>query len=239
MNHINWVQQDPDYKTEYHVLKWRSSHFHEPQARRMIDSALHKEGASSAVSAESSEAGIAEIGLGSAPSVKNGGFGLGYGQDAVSISAQGAERQSNGNSAQVTVRTETERAQDLTADSLAEHVAGSLHYRAVRDIRETADKSMGATEQKETGRNIVASSGQGSIRNRLKQGARFLREEYQKQKAKLKRTLFRTKRVEKQIEAPKKSAKEADKEKILSMQAQNHYLLDSYDRNGQYHMLGK
>lgn len=22
MNHINWVQQDPDYQTKYHVLKW-------------------------------------------------------------------------------------------------------------------------------------------------------------------------------------------------------------------------
>lgn len=51
MNHINWVQQDPDYQTKYHVLKWSSSHFHEPQARQMADSALHKEGADFAVSA--------------------------------------------------------------------------------------------------------------------------------------------------------------------------------------------
>lgn len=31
----------------------------------------------------------------------------------------------------------------------------------------------------------------------------------------------------------------ADREAMLSMQAENHYLLDSYDATGNYSMLGK
>lgn len=196
MNHINWVQQDPDYKTEYHVLKWGSSHFHEPQARRMIDSALHREGAASAVFADRIKDETAEVGLGLASNVKSGGFALGHDQDAVAVSAQGGERQSGETASQTVV---TDQA-GIPGDPAA---------------------------------------GQGSIRNRLKESASHLREACQKQKEKIKKTLFQSKRVDKKADIPQKGTREADLEETLFMQAQNHYLLDSYDRNGQYSMLGK
>ena len=37
----------------------------------------------------------------------------------------------------------------------------------------------------------------------------------------------------------KKGTRAADRESVLAMQANNHYLLDSYDQTGNYSMLGK
>lgn len=216
MNHINWVQQDPDYQTEYHVLKWETSHFHEPLARRTVNSALHKEGAAFAMPAGAVTATDAEVGLGQGPSVKSGGFALGHGQhgmalqesagaqkgqDSVMISAQGAERQSVG----VTLTT-----------AAVDHVGHSGIVDAV-----------------------AVAIGQGSVRNRLKESAAHLQEMYQKQKEKIEKSLCRTRKTEKKPELPRKGTRAANREEILSMQAQNHYLLDSYDSSGQYRMLGK
>lgn len=216
MNHINWVQQDPDYQTEYHVLKWETSHFHEPLARRTVNSALHKEGAAFAMPAGAVTATDAEVGLVQGPSVKSGGFALGHGQhgmalqesagaqkgqDSVIISVQGAERQSVG----VTLTT-----------AAVDHVGHSGIVDAV-----------------------AVAIGQGSVRNRLKESAAHLQEMYQKQKEKIEKSLCRTRKTEKKPELPRKGTRAANREEILSMQAQNHYLLDSYDSSGQYRMLGK
>lgn len=237
MNHINWVQQDPDFQTEYHVLKWESSHFHEPLARRTVNSALHKEGAAFAMSADLAKSTDAEMGFGQSSPVKSGGFALGCGQagvalqesagaqkgqDSVSISVQGAERQEVG----------------LTS----ENVGHPGIYNAVWSAAEAKEKvsDQEAQEQERQKENTVSAAiGQGSIRNRLKESKAHLQEAYQKQKEKIEKSLFRTKRAEKKADLPKKGTRVADKEDTLSMQAQNHYLLDSYDRNGQYRMLGK
>lgn len=216
MNHINWVQQDPDYQTEYHVLKWETSHFHEPLARRTVNSALHKEGAAFAMPAGAATAADAEVGLGQGPSVKSGGFSLGHGQkgmalqesagvqkgqDSVIISAQGAERQSVG------VALTTAAGNHVGHPGIVDAVAVAI--------------------------------GQGSVRNRLKESAAHLQEMYQKQKEKIEKSLCRTRKTEKKPELPRKGTRVANREETLSMQAKNHYLLDSYDSNGQYRMLGK
>lgn len=243
MNHINWVQQDPDYQTKYHVLKWESSHFHEPQSRQMVNSALHKEGAAFAVSAEQTQAGVPEIGLCPASSVKSGGFALGRGQegvvlqknagaekgqDSVTISLQGVERQNSGADTRMALQQSV--AQQTEAQRLA--------------LERTVTQQAGRTEKRDKGfvvteRVMNVAVGQGNIRNRLKESGARLQEAYQKQKQKIKKTLFHTKKSEKKPELPKKAGRSADREEALSMQARNHYLLDSYDRNGQYHMLGK
>ncbi len=229
MNHINWVQQDPDYQTEYHVLKWETSHFHEPLARRTVNSALHKEGAAFAMPAGAVTATDAEVGLGQGPSVKSGGFALGHGQhgmalqesagaqkgqDSVIISAQGAERQSVG----VTSTQGAER----------QSVGVALTTAAVDHVGHS-----GIVDA------VAVAIGQGSVRNRLKESAAHLQEMYQKQKEKIEKSLCRTRKTEKKPELPRKGTRAANREEILSMQAQNHYLLDSYDSSGQYRMLGK
>ena len=37
----------------------------------------------------------------------------------------------------------------------------------------------------------------------------------------------------------RRKRQELPREEVLSMQGENHYLLDSYDKNGQYSTLGK
>ena len=221
MNRIDWVQQAPDYQTKYHVLKWETSHFHEPKSQRMLNSALHQEGAALAVSVEQMNTEDLGIGFGPASLVKSG-FGLRHGQkdiagrenpdaakgqDALNISWQGSQRQI-----------------DAVAAQLAqEQVLGKI-TRVQKGQRKNT---------------VLLAVLQGGIRNRLKEGASHLKDVYQKQKEKQKRTLFRAKKAERKAEPEKKGTRMADKEETLSMQAQNHYLLDSYDSNGQYHILGK
>lgn len=234
MNHVNWVQQDPDYQTQYHVLKWDSSHFHEPQARQMVDSALPKESAALAVSANSEKTGTAEIGFGLVSSVKSGGFSLGHGQDAVIISDQGAQRQRDEITPQQAEARQAEMAEGiLISKAAAEHLGHPGDYDRAKPAARTEEELDGQIKS------IAAAGGQGNVRSRLKEGAAQLRETYQKQKEKIRQRLFRAKRMDKQKDMPKKSKKEADREETLSMQAQNHYLLDSYDRKGQYSVLGK
>lgn len=233
MNHVNWVQQDPDYQTQYHVLKWDSSHFHEPQARQMVDSALPKESAALAVSANSEKTGTAEIGFGLVSSVKSGGFALGHGQDAVIISGQGAQRQQDEITPQQAETRQAEMAEGILISKAAEHLGHPGYYDRAKPAAGTEEEADGQIKS------IAAAGGQGNVRSRLKEGAAQLRETYQKEKEKIRQRLFRAKRMDKQKDMPKKSKKEADREETLSMQAQNHYLLDSYDRNGKYSMLGK
>lgn len=238
MNHINWVQQDPDYQTKYYVLKWETSHFHEPQARRMAGSALQKEGAALAVSEKSETNESPEIGFGPGSSVKSGGFALGHGVegmisqesygiqkelDSVAISGKGSEWQ-NAETDMQTMLQQTAAQQAMISQPMTRQTQGA------QDSQQSYDSAERTT--------ATAQTGQGNIRNRLQESAAHLQEVYQKHKEKIKRTLFRTKKVEKKA-VLKKGTREADREETLAMQAQNHYLLDSYDCNGQYHILGK
>lgn len=233
MNHVNWVQQDPDFQTQYHVLKWDSSHFHEPQARRVADSALPKEEVALAVSANRERTEIAQIGFGLSSSVRSGGFALGHGQDAVIISAQGVEQQNGENVSQtVEIQQAGMREEVAISNAVVEQMGYPGEY----------DKVKSATVTEESNRqvkSVAAAGGQGNIRNRLKESAAQLRETYQRQKEKIKRISGQTRRVDEQKDMLKKGTREADREETLSMQAQNHYLLDSYDRKGQYSVLGK
>lgn len=89
-------------------------------------------------------------------------------------------------------------------------------------------------------RTTVAQTGRGNIRNRLRESAARLREAYQRQKEKAaKKIPLRQMKPEKQEEKTRKGTRAADREAMLAMQAENHYLLDSYDQNGNYSMLGK
>lgn len=228
MNHINWVQQDPDYQTKYHVLKWESSHFHAPQARQMVSSALHKESAAFAVSGGQEKYGMPEIGFGPASSVKNGGFALGHGQAGM-VTQEHAE---------------SEKGQDSVAISAQTVERRSIEADMQTALQQSRTRQHGKLNHREEGsfvseRITTVAVGQGSIRNRLKESAARLQEIYAKQKQRIKKTLFQVKKAQKRPEPQKKPGREADREETLSMRAQNHYLLDSYDRNGQYHTLGK
>lgn len=246
MNHINWVQQEPDYQTEYHVLKWRSSHFHEPAALRAANSAMSRTAAAGAAPAGSFQTEALGIGLGLADAVKSGGFGIGHGQenlygteapaaeqgqDAVSISSLGAGQQGL-----VSGQTVTAGNMESAAAPAPEtcEVMGSALQSAGTDrtpSEEGKEKAILAAG--------ISGSGQGSIRNRLKESAAGLAKMYRKQKEKLAGMPFLQAKEKAPEDKARRDAGTADRESVLAMQAQNHYLLDSYDRSGKYSMLGK
>lgn len=245
MNHINWVQQNEDYNVKYHVLKWKSSHFHEPYSSHISSVAKISQGGAAAPSpaAETQKEGEG-IGFGLAERGGNArlrpGFGLEEslarnlsggedGRDGVSISARGmAGQESMGMTARAT----------LQSMAMAETNAAENTVTAGR--AEGPEKEKQEREQAEKENTTVSQSGRGSIRNRLQESAARLREAYQRQKKKAAKLALRQTRKEKPVQKEKKGTRQgADREAMLSMQAENHYLLDSYDATGNYSMLGK
>ncbi|MDE6739782.1 MAG: hypothetical protein K2K07_11890, partial [Lachnospiraceae bacterium] len=77
------------------------------------------------------------------------------------------------------------------------------------------------------------------LHDRVKESTAKLRELYQKQQKKTAHAAASKVVKQDKQQKEKRGTRKCDKEDVLSMQAQNHYLLDSYDKNGQYSMLGK
>ncbi len=85
----------------------------------------------------------------------------------------------------------------------------------------------------------VSATGRGNIKNKLRDSAAKLWEFYQKQKEKALKLSFWKSKSEPPGKKVKKGTRMADREAVLAMQSENHYLLDSYDQKGNYSMLGK
>lgn len=244
LEHVNWVQQNEDYATRYHVLQWKTSHFHEPYSRRASAGVKQNQGAESFRQAKEIQAETEGLGFGQSERTGSGRLGLGLGleeslaktvtgnekgHDGVNISAHGAMAQEALSEAakgtvQSAVIAQTHAAEHtVTPASNGEPVSGSAQRK--QENRENT---------------AVAQSGRGNIRNRLRESADRLREAYQRQKEKAAKILpLRQTKSEKQEEKQEKGTRTADREAVLAMQAENHYLLDSYDQNGNYSMLGK
>ena len=245
MNHINWVQQNEDYNVRYHVVKWKSSHFHEPYSNHVSPGTkVKQEGGAAPVPAPETQKEGEGIGLGltqrSTDARLRPGFGLEEslagnlsggkdGRDGVSISARGMTGQeSMGGTAQMA----------LQSMALAEtHAAENTVTAAMTGGPEQEKRELERAAQENT---TVSQSGKGNIRNRLRESAARLREAYQRQKKKAAKLPLRQIRNEKPEKKEKKGTRQAaDKETMLAMQAENHYLLDSYDAAGNYSMLGR
>jgi hypothetical protein len=244
MKHINWVQQNEDYHVKYHVIKWKSSHFHEPYSNHVLPGTKVKQGGASApmpaAQTQKEGEGIGfDLAQRSTDARLRLGFGLeksltaniserGDGRDGASISARGmAGREHAG---------ETARAA-LQSMALAEtHAAENTVTAAGVDGPE---KERQEQEQAQKENTTVAQSGRGNIRNRLRESAARLREAYQRQKEKAANIPLKQMRKEAAKNKTKGTRQAADREAMLSMQAENHYLLDSYDATGNYSMLGK
>lgn len=244
MNHINWVQQNEDYNVEYHMIKWKTSHFHEPYSNHMVGSSKIRQGAAGSLPAAQAQTEGEGIGFGLADRNGNGrlrpGLGVenslvnrlserGNSRDGVSISARGAA-----------VHEHAEEIARVTAQSMAlaeTHAAENTITAVTADgsVKEEQERERTAKEN-----TTVSGANRGNIRNRLRESAARLLEAYQRQKKKAAKLLIQQMRKK----APERKEKEgtrqaADREVILSMQAENHYLLDSYDATGNYSILGK
>lgn len=245
MNHINWVQQKDDYNVKYHVIKWKSSHFHEPYSSHVSSGTKISQGGAASPSpvAETQKEGEG-IGFGLAERSRNARLRLGLGleealaknvsggedgRDGVSISARGmAGQESMGGTARAA----------MYSMALAEtHAAENTVTAAATGGPEQEKRERERTEKEKT---TVLQSGRGNIRNRLRESAARLFEAYQRQKKRAEKLLYRQRRKEVSEKREKKGTRQAaDRETMLSMQAENHYLLDSYDATGNYSMLGK
>ncbi len=242
MKHVNWVQQNEDYATRYHVLQWKTSHFHEPFSRHLSGEVKTSQSASAAMQTgeiqkeaeglgflQSDRTVSGRLGLGLEASLANAVTGNTGEQDEVRISARGAKAQETGAEA---ARTEAQSIA-LAQMHAAEHTvtpASNGETKAEMRQREQAVKE----------NTTVAGTGRGNIRNRLRESAARLREAYLRQKEKAaKKIPLRLIKPEKQEKKALRGTRTADREEMLAMQAENHYLLDSYDQHGNYSMLGK
>lgn len=244
MNRLNWVQQNEDYATKYHVLQWKTSHFHEPFSIRTSGGAKLNQGAGAGPQAGETRTETEGLGFGQLDRAGSGRLGLGFGleeslanavtgnergHDEVTISAHGARAQEAGIEAARTAVQSAALAQVHAAENTVMPTSGT-------EVQSETEQRKHAEKENTT----VAQSGRGNIRNRLQESAARLREAYQRQKEKAAKWIpLRQIRPEKQEEKVQKGTRMADREAMLAMQAGNHYLLDSYDQNGNYSILGK
>lgn len=251
MNHVNWVQQEQN--TEYHVIQWKNSEFHNHHVRRdrvheggMGPFSVAKVvGGSGAVSqtrqdvwgdnrvSRPEESKIDGFGYGDIPG--NGRIASDSGKEGTS--SGGAKRND-----EVTISSEVapKPIVPIHNTAISEQMQCVAISAAVRIQTEPMAEEAGAEvtasdESVET----VSSFWQGGLRNRLKDSAKRLQEIYQEQKKKLTKMPAGKVKQEEKKDRRQAGTRLASKEEMWSMQAENHYLLDSYDKNGNYSILGK
>lgn len=252
MNHVNWVQQEQN--TEYHVIQWKNSEFHNHHVRRdrapeggMGPFSVAKVvGGSGAASQTLANIWTDDRALRPEES-KIDGFGYGdiLGSNSRTISGSGKEE---------VLSTGVKRNDEVTISSEgAPKPIVPIHNTAISEqmqcvaisaavriqtepmAEEVSVKTATSAESVET----ISCFGQGGLRNRLKDSAKRLQEIYQEQKKKLMKMLAGKVKQEEKKDRRQAGTRLASKEEMWSMQAENHYLLDSYDKNGNHSILGK
>lgn len=241
MNHIQWLQQREDFNTKYHVIKWKTSHFHEPFSERMVGSAKMQQGGAPEAAKQSPQPEGEGIGYAQAELSKSGGFGLGSGLEGYALKAMQEEMaqsavRSTGSASQTgrvvgaipaAVRTAT-----AAQTQAAEHTVTPEQKR--EPLRSEQARERNAQEA-----TTVQTANKGNIKNRLRESAARLQEFYRRQKEKAAKLSLWKNMTEPKKKKELKKTRMADREEMLSMQAENHYLLDSYDQKGNYSILGK
>lgn len=241
MNHINWLQQREDWDTTYHVIKWKTSHFHEPFSERMVGSAKLKDGAAMETAKQSQQSDGEGIGYAQADRTGSGRLGLGSGLESYALRVMQEEM------AQNTVRSTDggiRAGRTVGAIPVAMQTAAAAQLQAAEHTVTPEQKREPLRNEQERARNAqesttVSSANKGNIKNRLRESAERLQEFYQRKKEKVKKLSFWKNKSESKKKRVVTKTRSADREAMLAMQAENHYLLDSYDQKGNYSMLGK
>ncbi|MCM1121269.1 MAG: hypothetical protein NC416_01660 [Eubacterium sp.] len=218
MNRLNWIQQEQKV-ADYHVITWRTSHFHHPRNRTDIIGSFH-----------SKLEGGAAAGAGAAQQAE--GIGLGLEEPF-----RRTEWKSGGLGTDGMMREGVKNAANNELLSVSGKTQGK---------RTDAPESMSAVIQAivpEELYSVVNSVGQSvhRVRSRIKQSVTRLRDTFLRQQTKQQRAAgasVHKAESRRQPEGRQKGTRRVDKEEMLSMQTENSYLLDSYDRNGQYSRLG-
>lgn len=215
MNRLNWIQQEKNI-AEYHVVEWRTSHFHHPRNRTDITGAarMKMEGGAPASSGAQSQS----EGIGWAPASPG----------------EGRKWTTGGLGEEGLVERGTKTAKDNEVVSRPDRKSGRLSMSA--DLAAVTQAIM-----PEDVYSVVNSVRQTvlKVQGRIKQSAAKLQGAYRKQQGKATETPLQKDQSRKQPKKDRQGTRQVSKDEMLFMQAENHYLLDSYDRSGQYSMLGK
>lgn len=215
MNRLNWIQQEQKV-ADYHVLTWRTSHFHKPN-RTVI-------GGAAAMKPES--------GVAAASGAQRQADGIGFG---LSDKIRGGEWKTGG----------------LGVDGLSEDGSKSArdNVRLSASGREAGHQSQGMTAQQKTVQQILPDGIHATVssirqslmrlRGRIRQSTAVFRGLYKNKPGQAGGNSVKQGAYRNPSGKENQGTRKANKEQVLSMQAENHYLLDSYDKNGQYNMLGK
>lgn len=218
MNRLDWTQKDIDY----HVLKWPTSRLH-PRRGKNLDGSLELKGRLPGVPGADDVQPARQEGIGwgiEGRSASRGWRAGGTGQEG--MAQEGVKEAVLGrDSVSVSARPSRQQALAREAVSVAAQPAVpvetySAAYNAVYRVGQTVQK----------------------IRGRIQGAVGRLREVYLRQQKKTSAPSKNNNRYT-HSQKEKQGTRRADRDEVLAMQSENHYLLDSYDRKGQYSMLGK
>ena len=224
MNHVNWVQQEQN--TEYHVIQWKNSEFHNHHMRRdrapeggMGPFSVAKVVGGSGTISQTRADVWGDNSVSRPEESKIDGFGYGdiFGSNSRTDSGSGKEE---------VLSTGVKRNDEVT-------ISSEGAPKPIVPIQNTA-----ISEQMQ----CVAIS--AAVRMQTEPmaeeaSAKRLLEIYREQKKKLTKMLAGKVKQEEKKERRQSGTRLASQEEMWSMQAENHYLLDSYDKNGNHSILGK
>ncbi len=220
MNRLEWSQKEPYIK--YHVLKWPTSHLH-PRYRTTLDSGFELKG---------KMPGMAEPS--GAKQAQPEGIGLGAVQDS------GNSRWRSGGLGQEGMAPEAAREAVLDKKAGVISAGGSRQSGKVQTTEAPVVQTAIPIEQSGTAYHTMYRLGNimRKVGGHIRDTVGILRDVYLKQQKKS-ASMSRNGRQHTESRKEMRGTRQISKDEVLAMRSENHYLLDSYDRNGQYSTLGK
>ena len=219
MNRIDWIQKEK--YIDYHVLKWPTSHLH-PRERITVDAGLElKEKPAGGAASGAKPAQQEGMGLGIAETSaktrwRSGGLGTdGMAQEGVQETACDKEGASVAENHSWRQSGTMERESSVAVQPVIPNETHSAVYSTAYRVGQAVQK----------------------IGGQIRGTAGRLRDVYQRQQKKETVPLRRNNKPMQEKE--RRGTRQVSRDEVLTMQVENHYLLDSYDKNGQYSVLGK
>lgn len=218
LNRINWTPKEQLF--DYHVLTWKTSHLH-PKTKVGVSGGVElreRTGGGAASTPESAQPEGIVPGYGRCDSrYRSGGpgrDGMAQDGDRVAVSAYQSGRQGSG---------QVQAAAAVAMPCADAQTQAAMQTAVLHNIQDAAHTfSAGRTVRK--------------VGGRMKEIIVRLRDMYRRKQEKAAQ-LMKGNHAAQQKE--RQGTRRVSREEVLAMQGENHYLLDSYDKNGQYSTLGK
>ncbi len=214
LNRINWTPKEQLF--DYHVLTWKTSHLH-PKTKVGVSGGVELRERAGGAAASTPESAQPE---GIVPGYvrrdnRYRSDGLAQDGDRVAVSAYQSGRQGSG---------QVQAAAAVAMPCADAQTQAAMQTAVLHNIQDAAHTfSAGRTVRKAGGR--------------MKEIIVRLRDMYRRKQEKAVQLMKGNRAAQQQKE--RQGTRRVSREEVLAMQGENHYLLDSYDKNGQYSTLGK